>query len=198
MTTAIDYYFSVVSPWSYLGDARLREIAVRYGVALTHKPVNTTTIFLRTGGLRLKDRSDQRKTYRMQELARWQDYLGVELTLEPRHFPTNDQLAARTIAAVRQTGEDPSDLVYALMRACWVEDLDVAKPAVVTAALAAAGLDADKLMILAKREASQSEVDANTEEAISRGVFGVPAYLIGDQVFWGQDRLDFDERALSS
>ena len=67
----------------------------------------------------------------------------------------------------------------------------------VSAALATAGLDADKLMSLAESDACRNEIDANTEEAISRGVFGVPAYLIGDQLFWGQDRLDFVERALA-
>ncbi len=197
MTATVDYYFSVVSPWSYLGDARLREIADRYGATLKHKPVNTALIFSRTGGLQLKDRSDQRKAYRMQELRRWRDQLGAELTLEPRYFPTNDQLAARTVAAALQSGEDPSELVHALMRACWVEDQDVAEPSVVSAALATAGLDADKLMSLAESDACRNEIDANTEEAISRGVFGVPAYLIGDQLFWGQDRLDFVERALA-
>ncbi len=197
MTATVDYYFSVVSPWSYLGDPRLREMAVRCGAALKYKPVNTALIFSRTGGLQLKDRSDQRKAYRMQELRRWRDHLGAELTLEPRYFPTNDQLAARTVAAARQSGEDPSELVHALMRACWVEDQDVAEPSVVSAALATAGLDADKLMSLAESDACRNEIDANTEEAISRGVFGVPAYLIGDQLFWGQDRLDFVERALA-
>jgi len=197
MTATVDYYFSVVSPWSYLGDPRLREMAVRCGTALKYKPVNTALIFSRTGGLQLKDRSDQRKAYRMQELRRWRDHLGAELTLEPRYFPTNDQLAARTVAAALQSGEDPSELVHALMRACWVEDQDVAEPSVVSAALATAGLDADKLMSLAESDACRNEIDANTEEAISRGVFGVPAYLIGDQLFWGQDRLDFVERALA-
>ncbi len=197
MTATVDYFFAVVSPWSYLGDARLREIADRYGATLKHKPVNTALIFSRTGGLQLKDRSDQRKAYRMQELRRWRDHLGAELTLEPRYFPTNDQLAARTVAAALQSGEDPSELVHALMRACWVEDQDVAEPSVVSAALATAGLDADKLMSLAESDACRNEIDANTEEAISRGVFGVPAYLIGDQLFWGQDRLDFVERALA-
>ena len=197
MTRSIDYYFSVISPWSYLGDARLRAIASRHQVTLNHKPISPGTIFSRTGGLQLKDRSDQRKAYRMQELTRWRDHLGAELTLEPRFFPTNDQLAHGTVVAARQSGDDPSELVHALMRACWVEDQDIADPSVVSAALTTAGLDVDKLITLAKSETSRNEVDANTEEAISRGVFGVPAYLIGDQLFWGQDRLKFVERALA-
>ncbi|MED5406912.1 MAG: 2-hydroxychromene-2-carboxylate isomerase [Pseudomonadota bacterium] len=197
MTATVDYYFAVVSPWSYLGDARLREIADRYGATLKHKPVNTALIFSRTGGLQLKDRSDQRKAYRMQELSRWRDHLGVELTLEPRYFPTNDQLAARTVAAVRQSGEDPSELVHALMRACWVEDRDVAEASVVKSVLDTVGLESETLLVRAESEECQNEVETNTEEAISRGVFGVPTYLIGDQLFWGQDRLDFVERALA-
>ena len=197
MTRSIDYYFSVISPWSYLGDARLRAIASRHQATLNHKPISPTTVFSHTGGLQLKDRSDQRKAYRMQELTRWRDHLGIELTLEPRFFPANDQLAHGTVVAARQSGEDPSELVHALMRACWVEDQDIADPSVVSAALMAVGLDVEKLITLAKGEASRNEVHANTEEAISRGVFGVPAYLIGDQLFWGQDRLNFVERALA-
>ena len=133
----------------------------------------------------------------MQELSRWRDHLGVELTLEPRYFPTNDQLAARTVAAVRQSGEDPSELVHALMRACWVEDRDVAEASVVKSVLDTVGLESETLLARAESEECQNEVETNTEEAISRGVFGVPTYLIGDQLFWGQDRLDFVERALA-
>ena len=197
MTATVDYFFTVVSPWSYLGDARLRELTKRYGVKLTHRPVNTPTIFSRTGGLQLKDRSEQRRTYRMQELKRWRDHLNVELTLEPQFFPTNDQLAARTIVAVQQAGEDPSELVHALMRACWVEDQDVAETSVVRSVLDAVGLESETLLAHADNEECRSEIEANTEEAISRNVFGVPAYVIGDQLFWGQDRLDFVERLLS-
>ena len=197
MTTAIDYFFTVVSPWSYLGDARLRQITERYDVNLTHKPVNTPTIFSRTGGLQLKERSDQRKAYRMQELKRWRDQLNIELTLEPRFFPTNDQLAARTIVATQRIGKDPSELVHGLMRACWVEDQDVAEASVVKSVLDAVGLESETLLAHADNEDCRSEIEANTEEAISRKVFGVPAYVIGDELFWGQDRLDFVERLLS-
>ncbi len=197
MSTAIDYFFTVVSPWSYLGDARLRQITERYDVNLTHKPVNTPTIFSRTGGLQLKERSDQRKAYRMQELKRWRDQLNIELTLEPRFFPTNDQLAARTIVATQRIGKDPSELVHGLMRACWVEDQDVAEASVVKSVLDAVGLESETLLAHADNEDCRSEIEANTEEAISRNVFGVPAYVIGDELFWGQDRLDFVERLLS-
>ena len=197
MSTAIDYFFTVVSPWSYLGDARLRQITERYDVNLTHKPVNTPTIFSRTGGLQLKERSDQRKAYRMQELKRWRDQLNIELTLEPRFFPTNDQLAARTIVATQRIGKDPSELVHGLMRACWVEDQDVAEASVVKSVLDAVGLESEMLLAHADNEDCRSEIEANTEEAISRNVFGVPAYVIGDELFWGQDRLDFVERLLS-
>jgi 2-hydroxychromene-2-carboxylate isomerase len=197
MSTAIDYFFTVVSPWSYLGDARLRQITERYDVNLTHKPVNTPTIFSRTGGLQLKERSDQRKAYRMQELKRWRDQLNIELTLEPRFFPTNDQLAARTIVATQRIGKDPSELVHGLMRACWVEDQDVAETSVVRSVLDAVGLESETLLAHADNEECRSEIEANTEEAISRKVFGVPAYVIGDELFWGQDRLDFVERLLS-
>ena len=197
MPNRIDYYMSLLSPWTYLGDARLIEIAARHGAEINIKPTNLGRVFPETGGLPLAKRAPARRAYRMQELKRWRDHLNVELTLEPQFFPTNDQLAARTIVATQRIGKDPSELVHGLMRACWVEDQDVAETSVVRSVLDAVGLESETLLAHADNEECRSEIEANTEEAISRNVFGVPAYVIGDQLFWGQDRLDFVERLLS-
>ena len=197
MRKTIDYYFTVTSPWSYLGDIRVREIAARCNVTLQHRPVNAGEIFSKTGGLPLKDRSAERQAYRLRELARWRERLGIELNLEPEFFPASSQLADKVIIATRDSGIDPGPLTNAFMRAVWVEDENIADPEVVKTVLNAQGLDAVILMASAQQEETARLLATNTEEAISRGVFGLPSYVIAHDLFWGQDRLEFLESSLT-
>jgi 2-hydroxychromene-2-carboxylate isomerase len=192
----IDYYFTVTSPWSYLGDIRVREIAARYNSTLKYRPVNAGEIFSKTGGLLLKDRSAERQAYRLRELARWSKRLNIQLNLEPKFFPASSQLADKVIIAARDSGIDPGPLTNAFMCAVWVEDENIADPEVVKTVLTAQELDAVTLMASAQQEETARALAAHTEEAISRGVFGLPSYGTEDDLFWGQDRLDFLESSL--
>jgi 2-hydroxychromene-2-carboxylate isomerase len=193
----IDYYFTVTSPWSYLGDIRVREVAAHCNATLQHRPVNAGEIFSKTGGLSLKDRSAERQAYRLRELARWRERLGIELNLEPEFFPASSQLADKVIIATRDSGIDPGPLTNAFMRAVWVEDENIADPEVVKTVLDAQGLDAVILMASAQQEETARVLAAHTKEAISRGVFGLPSYVTADDLFWGQDRLEFLESSLT-
>ena len=197
MHKTIDYYFTVTSPWSYFGDLRVREIAVRCNATLQHRPVNAGDIFSKTGGLPLKDRSAERQTYRLRELTRWRERLGIELNLEPEFFPASSQLADKVIIATRGSGIDPGPLTNAFMRTVWVEDENIADPEVVKTILNAQKLDAVTLMASAQQEETARVLAAHTKEAISRGVFGLPSYVTADDLFWGQDRLDFLESSLA-
>ena len=197
MRKTIDYYFTVTSPWSYLGDIRVREIAARCNVTLQHRPANAGEIFSKTGGLPLKDRSAERQAYRLRELARWRERLKIKLNLEPKFFPASSQLADQVIIAVRGSGIDPGPLTNAFMRTVWVEDENIADPEVVKTVLDAQGLDAVILMASAQQEETARLLATNTEEAISRGVFGLPSYVTAHDLFWGQDRLEFLESSLT-
>jgi len=192
----INYYFTVTSPWSYLGDIRVHEVAERCNATLQHRPVNAGEIFSKTGGLPLKDRSAERQAYRLRELARWRERLGIELNLEPKFFPVSSQLADKVIIATRDLGIDPGPLTNAFMRTVWVEDENIADPEVVKTVLGVQELDAVTLMASAQQEKTARILAAHTEEAISRGVFGLPSYATADDLFWGQDRLDFLESSL--
>ena len=187
MRTNIDYYFTVTSPWSYLGG----------NATLQHRPVNSGEIFSKTGGLSLKDRSAERQAYRLRELARWRERLKIKLNLEPKFFPASSQLADKVIIAVRGSGIDPGPLTNAFMRTVWVEDENIADPEVVKTVLDAQGLDAVILMASAQQEETARLLATNTEEAISRGVFGLPSYVTAHDLFWGQDRLEFLESSLT-
>ncbi|MBI1397340.1 MAG: 2-hydroxychromene-2-carboxylate isomerase [Betaproteobacteria bacterium] len=194
----IDYYFSPVSPWSYLGHARLRDIARRHGASIAVKPVDYGRIFPVSGGLPLKQRPQQRQAYRMMELKRWRDHLGVPIKLEPRFFPTSPDLAAKAIIAAAPTGpERQLDLAQAFMKACWEDDLDIADADTLRDVATRAGLDGGALLTAARAAGAQAEYDRLTQEAIDRQVFGAPTYVVGDELFWGQDRLEFLDRALA-
>ena len=197
MQTTIDYYFTVTSPWSYLGDIRVREIAARCNVTLQHRPVNAGEIFSKTGGLPLKDRSAERQAYRLRELARWRERLKIKLNLEPTFFPASSELADKVIIVTRESGIDPGPLTNAFMRKVWVDNENIADPEVIKDVLDAKELDAVTLMASAQQEKTTRMLAAHTEEAISRGVFGLPSYVTAHDLFWGQDRLEFLESSLA-
>lgn len=197
MTKEIDYYYSHVSPWSYLGAQRLYDIAAAAGASINFKPMNLGVIFPQSGGLPLGKRPPQRRAYRMMELKRWKSFLDVELNFEPKHFPTNDMPAALMAIAAQQAGHEIAALSLTIMRKCWVEEMDVAEDATLVEAANQSGLDGAALLAASKESAASQTYESYTAEASERQVFGAPTYIYKDEVFWGQDRLDFVERALA-
>ena len=187
----IEYYLSVVSPWSYLGHRRLCDIARANSAEILYLPIDSSILFAKTGGLALKDRSPQRKRYRMQELRRWRSRLELELNLEPQYFPTDSNLASRVIIGAIEAGHDVAELVYELMRTVWVREEDVSETSVVIGAIERSGGSVDDLLAAANHSNVQDIIIENSEQAVSKGVFGVPSYVVGEEVFWGQDRLEF-------
>jgi 2-hydroxychromene-2-carboxylate isomerase len=198
MARIVDYFFTPVSPWTYLGGARLDAIVRKHGAELRYKPCDYGKIFPVSGGLPVAQRPKQRQAYRLVELERWRDYLGIPLTLQPKHFPVPSDLAARTIIAAKQSGADPGRLANALLRAVWAEERDVSDRPTVALICGDCGLDGKALLAAADDDAARAEFTANTEEAIQRQVFGAPTYIFADKLYWGQDRLDFLERALAA
>ncbi|MCC7546265.1 MAG: 2-hydroxychromene-2-carboxylate isomerase [Burkholderiales bacterium] len=199
MTKTVDYYFTPVSPWTWLGHERFAAMCARHGATIRVKPCDIGgRIFPVSGGLPLAKRAPQRQAYRMMELKRWRSHLGIALTLEPKYFPTNPELASLLIVAATRLGPDPAmALSAAILRACWVEDKDVSDAATLRRTMVDNGFDADVLMRMAHATDVRAAYEANTQEAIDRGVFGAPTFAIDDELFWGQDRLEFVERALA-
>ncbi len=187
----IEYYLSVVSPWSYLGHKRFCDIARDNSAEILYLPIDSSILFAKTGGLALKDRSPQRKRYRMQELRRWRSRLELELNLEPQYFPTDSNLASRVIIGAIEAGHDVAELAYQLMRAVWVREEDVSETSVVVGAIERSGESVDDLLAAANHSNVQDIIIENSEQAVNKGVFGVPSYVVGEEVFWGQDRLEF-------
>ena len=196
MTKSIDYYLSLVSPWCYLGHERLVKLANQHDATIRIWPVDFSIIFPSTGGIPLAKRSHQRKAYRIQELHRWRDHSHVDLNLEPKHFPISDKLAATMIVNLRK--QDPKKAIHlagACLRACWLEERDVSDTDTLLAIAADNNLDGSPL--LEGNIGAIEEIAQDSAKAAELGVFGAPSYLFGEQLFWGQDRLEFLERALA-
>ncbi|RMD93082.1 MAG: 2-hydroxychromene-2-carboxylate isomerase [Alphaproteobacteria bacterium] len=192
----VEYFFSVISPFAYLAGTRLEEIAARHGATIRYVPVDIVALFQRTGGLLPSERHPSRQAYRLQELRRQSEKVGLPINLQPAFAPTNQAPASYAIiTAQKEGGGDMGALVHGLLRAAWAEDRNIAEDEVIRDCLAAAGFDpalADRGML-----AGAEEYAANLEEAVNRGVFGSPFYLLGEEAFWGQDRLEDLERALA-
>jgi carboxymethylenebutenolidase len=194
----IDYYFATISPWSYLGHARFVELARRNGASVRVLPTDYGRVFPASGGLPLPKRAPQRQAYRLVELQRFSQWLGVPLTLHPKFFPAPGDDAARLIiAADRAAGTDAAlDLTGRVFAAVWAQERNIADAATLAALAAEAGLGAG-VADAARSPEVQQAYDAITQQAIDAGVFGAPSYVVGGEIFWGQDRLDFLERRLA-
>ncbi|MEM7075820.1 MAG: 2-hydroxychromene-2-carboxylate isomerase [Pseudomonadota bacterium] len=186
----IDYYFSTISPYSYLAGTRLEPIAAKHGADVTYKPLDILGLFSRTGGVPPKDRHVSRQTWRTQEMQRQSKKLGMTFNLKPAHWPTNQAPSAYAIIAAQTAGGgDLGKLCHAILRSVWADEKDVADTQVVRACLEEAGFDPD----LADRGmlSAAETYERNLEDAVNANVFGAPTYVVDTgQVFWGQDRLD--------
>ena len=195
----IDYYASLNSPWTHLGAARIEAMAARHNATLRIWPVDFGTIFAGSGGLPLPKRSPQRQAYRMQELARWRDHLGIPINLQPRHFPANELLAACCAIALREVQGDAAAIRFAhrVLKALWEEERGTGDTATLSALLTETGQDAEQVLRLGAEPRWAERRTADTQAALARGVFGAPSYVIGEDIFWGQDRLEFVDRRLA-
>ncbi len=193
----IDYYLFPLSPFSYLAGLELEAIAARRGASIAYKPVQLPRIFAEVGTPAVGDRHPSKQQYRTQDLARLARARGMAINLRPRHWPTNPMPAsAAIVSAERAGGGDVGGLVHGFLRAVWAEERDIAEDETVREVLAAAGFDpgiADRGLLTAVET-----VERNSDEAVRRGVFGVPSYVVGDEVFWGQDRLALLEAHLAA
>ena len=196
MTKVIDYYLFLISPWAYLGGPRLADMARRHGAEVRVKPIDARIVFPATGGLPLAKRAPERQAYRLAELARWSRHLDMPLNLQPAHFPAPDENAARLVIAAVATAGDAFGLSQAILAALWTEERDIADPTVLEQIAGENGHDGAALLAKSQEETVGASHHEFSEEAVARGVFGSPSYVYEGEVFWGQDRLDFLDRAL--
>lgn len=200
MARNLTYYFSLVSPWAYLGHAELGRMAMSHDLAIEYRPVNLMELFPDTGGLPLPKRHPFRQSYRLVEMQRWRDARDLPLVLKPKFWPFDFKLADR--AMLMASGLRDQDAVHLLIafafRAVWVEERNLADEGALAEVAATAGFDADELIAAARSDAAAAAYAGNFERARQDGVFGSPSYVLDGEVFWGQDRLGMLDAALAS
>jgi 2-hydroxychromene-2-carboxylate isomerase len=198
MSRAIDYYFSLVSPWAHIGHAPFMEIVRRHDLEVNYKPVFLGHVFAQTGGQPLAQRHPARQRYRLIDLQRWRDKRGLSFQLIPKHWPFDAILADRFVIAINAAKKDPDPFLRSAFAAVWEEERDLADPAVIATLAEQVGLDSARLLEMAQGTTAEAIYALNLENAVAGDVFGSPAYVLDGEVFWGQDRLELLDDALAS
>jgi len=196
---SVDYYFAPQSPWAYLGHQRFHQILTKAGASVRVMPIDLGgKVFPISGGLPLGQRAPQRQAYRLTELARFSKWLGAPLHLKPTYFPVGGDDAAKLIIAVDMAAGPQSAMAIsgAILSAVWAQQRNIADEKTLAELLKEQNLPASCLE-QAYSQAAQERYESYTQMAIDAGVFGAPSYVVDGEIFWGQDRLDFVERALA-
>ena len=199
MSHSVDYYFAPQSPWAYLGHQRFQNILKKSGASVRVMPIDLGgKVFPISGGLPLGQRAPQRQAYRLTELARFSKWLGAPLHLKPTFFPVSGDDAAKLIIAVDMAvGADAAmNISGAILSAVWSQQRNIADEKTLAELLHEQHLPAACLE-QTYSQAVHERYESYTQMAIDAGVFGAPSYVLAGEIFWGQDRLDFVERALA-
>ena len=192
----IEFYFDFGSPAAYLAATQLPHIAADTGATLAWKPMLLGGVFQATGNHSPAD-IKPKGPYLNNDLKRFAKRYGVPFVHNP-HFPINTLLLMRGATGLQmQQPERFASYADAVFQAIWVDGMNMNDPATVATVLQAAGFDAAELVALANAQATKDQLKATTQEAVTRGVFGAPTMFVGDDMFWGQDRLDFVREALA-
>ena len=200
----VSCYYSLSSPWAYFGGPKLLDIVRRHGVRLVLKPYDFQDVAPRTGGVPLRTRPEPRRSYHALELDRWRKFLGMPLQLEPKFYPQDGKPAGWNkppgwmVIAAQERGLDAPRLSHALLRALWAEERDTADPRVRAAVADENGMPGADLLAAETSAPVQALYRAYSKEAEQLGVFGAPTCVLNGERFWGQDRLDFLDRALDA
>lgn len=189
-------FYGISSPWAYLGTPLLWSIARKHGARIVLRPIR---VIEANGGIPLRTRAQPRQDYHALELARWRGHLGMPLNLTPRFYPCRTiETAAQAVIAVQEAGLDAPAFSFAVQRALWAEDRDIADPDTLRdLARATVGEEGAALVRDPALPRHVETWHGNLAEAEQRGIFGTPTYVVNDENFWGQDRLDFVDRALA-
>ena len=199
MSHSVDYYFVPQSPWAYLGHQRFQNILKKSGASVRVMPFDLGgKVFPISGGLPLGQRAPQRQAYRLTELERFSKWLGAPLHLKPTFFPVSGDDAAKLIIAVDMAvGADAAmNISGAILSAVWSQQRNIADEKTLMELLHEQQLPAACLE-QSYSQAVHERYESYTQMAIDAGVFGAPSYVLNGEIFWGQDRLDFVERALA-
>ena len=196
MTNTLDYYFATPSPWAYLATPRVIELKNKYDLKINWKPSDLMEIFAVHGVAAVKDRPQPVQLNRLTELKRWSKFLNIPLTLQPKFFPVDPALSHRTIILAQKNNINVENLIFSFQKAVWADEKDISDANTIIEICKSNDFNSSSIIEDANSEEIISEYKKNTEEALSRNVWGSPTFIYNDELFWGQDRIEFLERAI--
>ena len=195
MARPIEFFLALTSPWTYLATPRVRALATEYNLELRFRPFDIFSVFRRNGIKAVGDRPAAVQQNRLNELRRWRVHLGMDLNLQPKHFPVDPTMSGKMLIAALDGPGDAPEFAFRVMRACWAEERDISDEATLTAVAGGCGFDGEALLAAVKGGGAEETLAQNTEDAITANVFGAPTFLFEGELYWGQDRIEFLRRA---
>jgi 2-hydroxychromene-2-carboxylate isomerase len=195
MAKTVEFYFDVGSPYSYLAYKALPGIAAAHAAQIVWRPMLLGGVFKATGGHSPAGNPAKRK-WMDEDMQRWAARYGAAFTRNP-HFPINTLILMRGAVGMQMRGPDFHKYVEVIFHAMWVEPRNLGEQQELAAVLRQAGFDADAFQTLVSDPEVKEQLKNNTENAVARGVFGAPTFFVGEEMFWGQDRLDLVAAALA-
>lgn len=198
MSVTIDYYFMCSSPFAYLGHNLFQEIAARHGAQICYRPIDIMGVWAGSGSVPVGKRTPTRQRYRKIELQRCAEFRGMQINVDPMYFPVDPRLADRTVIALDLMGINPAGFAWRTHEGVWKNEQNIADPSTIEAYLEAEGHDAAAVLALAEGDDAAQILERNTYEATEADAIGAPVYVLNGEPFWGQDRLEYLDRALQS
>lgn len=196
MNKQVEFFFDFGSPYTYLAYHQLPKIAAKRNAAMVWRPMLLGGVFQATGN-HSPIEIPAKGRYSLIDLQRWAAHFGVPMTMNP-HFPINTLTLMRGAVAYQQRGDaEFQRYLGAIFGAMFERPRNLGQAEQVAAVLQENGFNAVQFQSLVSDPAVKDRLKRNTEEAVARGVFGAPTFFVGEQMFWGQDRLDFVDQALA-
>jgi 2-hydroxychromene-2-carboxylate isomerase len=186
-----------MSGFAYLGMGALCSLAAKHNVDVTHRPIDIRKIFAAADVVAPAAQSAARLSWRETDMRLWALRRQLPLNVKPRHWPIDADLASCAIMAAQQAGLDGTALARSLLAAVWARDLDISVPGTIVALARELGMDGDMILAAAQDDATRRGYAQSTAQAIAAGVIGSPTIFVDDEMFFGQDRLDFVEDAIA-
>lgn len=198
MNNMLDYYFATPSPWAYLATPRIIELEKKYNIEINWKPADLMEIFSIHGVANVKDRPQPVQLNRLTELGRWSKFLNMPLTIQPKYFPVDPTLSHKVIILAQKNNIDVKNLIFSFQKAVWTDEKDISNENVILEICKTNKFESSSIITDANSEEIQNEYKNNTKDALSQNVWGSPTFVYNNELFWGQDRIEFLERAIQN
>jgi len=198
-TPVVEYIYSAHSAFAYLGSATLNRLCAKHNATLVHKLVVLNPVIEAQRSTPFRARTQAHADYYFgREIERWAEYRNVPIiNFRPTHHDADYRIASGMIISLGATGADTNSMAHRILEAHWRDDADISNPETLAAITSELGHDPDLLLKQAASHQAQSQLQANTDWAIENHVFGSPTYIVNGDPFYGQDRLELVERALT-